>query len=148
NKKFLGQIIAEVFNKFHITETSVMLNLMKHHGFKYSSKAGITVKVSDIVVLPDKQEIFDGTEAKAEKVQKQCTGVPITEEERSGDVIELQTKAKDVIQERLLQSLDRVNALYMMSDSCARGRTSNFTQLAAMRSLMTNPSGQITELPI
>src|SRR5699024_10381988 len=69
-KKYIGQIIAEVFNKFHITETSVMLDLMKDLGFKYSSKAGITVGVSDIVVLPDKQENIDETEEKVEKVQK------------------------------------------------------------------------------
>ncbi len=148
DKGYLGQIIAEIFNKFHITETSVMLDLMKDLGFKYSSRAGITVGVSDIVVLPDKQQIIDETEAKVEKVQKQFSRGLITESERYGTVIELWTKAKDVIQEKLMNSLDRLNPIFMMSDSGARGNASNFTQLAGMRGLMANPSGQIIELPI
>ena len=148
NKKFLGQVIAEVFNKFHITETSVMLDLMKDLGFKYSAKAGITVGVSDIVVLPEKQVIIDETEEKVEKVQKQFSRGLITEDERYNAVIELWTKAKDVIQDRLMASLDRLNPIFMMSDSGARGNASNFTQLAGMRGLMANPSGEIIELPI
>ncbi|WP_462421740.1 DNA-directed RNA polymerase subunit beta' [Salinicoccus sp. Marseille-QA3877] len=148
DKGYLGQIIAEIFNKFHITETSVMLDLMKDLGFKYSSKAGITVGVSDIVVLPDKQQIIDETDAKVEKVQKQFSRGLITEHERYSTVIELWTKAKDVIQEKLMQSLDRLNPIFMMSDSGARGNASNFTQLAGMRGLMANPSGEIIELPI
>ncbi|HJE19585.1 MAG TPA: DNA-directed RNA polymerase subunit beta' [Aliicoccus persicus] len=148
NKKYLGQIIAEVFNKFHITETSVMLDLMKDLGFKYSSKAGITVGVSDIVVLPDKQEIINSTEEKVEKVQKQYERGLITEDERYANVIDLWTTAKDEIQVKLMKSLDKVNPIYMMSDSGARGNASNFTQLAGMRGLMANPGGQIIELPI
>ena len=148
NKKYLGQIIAEVFNKFHITETSVMLDLMKDLGFKYSSKAGITVGVSDIVVLPDKQEIINSTEEKVEKVQKQYERGLITEDERYANVIDLWTTAKDEIQVKLMKSLDKVNPIYMISDSGARGNASNFTQLAGMRGLMANPGGQIIELPI
>jgi DNA-directed RNA polymerase, beta'' subunit, predominant form len=109
DKKYLGQVIAEVFNKFHITETSVMLDLMKDLGFKYSAKAGITVGVADIVVLPEKQVIIDDTEEKVEKVQKQFSRGLITEEERYNAVIELWTKAKDVIQEKLMASLHRLN---------------------------------------
>ncbi|CEA02817.1 DNA-directed RNA polymerase subunit beta' [Jeotgalicoccus saudimassiliensis] len=148
NKKFLGQVIAEVFNKFHITETSVMLDLMKDLGFKYSAKAGITVGVADIVVLPEKQVIIDETEEKVEKVQKQFSRGLITEEERYNAVIELWTKAKDIIQDKLMASLHRLNPIFMMSDSGARGNASNFTQLAGMRGLMANPSGEIIELPI
>ncbi|MEK4556079.1 DNA-directed RNA polymerase subunit beta' [Jeotgalicoccus sp. FSL K6-3177] len=148
DKKYLGQVIAEVFNKFHITETSVMLDLMKDLGFKYSAKAGITVGVADIVVLPEKQVIIDDTEEKVEKVQKQFSRGLITEEERYNAVIELWTKAKDVIQEKLMASLHRLNPIFMMSDSGARGNASNFTQLAGMRGLMANPSGEIIELPI
>ncbi|MBB6423871.1 DNA-directed RNA polymerase subunit beta' [Jeotgalicoccus coquinae] len=148
DKKFLGQVIAEVFNKFHITETSVMLDLMKDLGFKYSAKAGITVGVSDIVVLPEKQVIIDETEEKVERVQKQFSRGLITEEERYNAVIELWTKAKDIIQDKLMASLHRLNPIFMMSDSGARGNASNFTQLAGMRGLMANPSGEIIELPI
>ncbi|RAI79372.1 DNA-directed RNA polymerase subunit beta' [Macrococcoides caseolyticum subsp. hominis] len=148
NKKFLGQIIAEVFNKFHITDTSMMLDRMKDLGFKYSSRAGITVGVSDIVVLPDKQEIIDAAEEKVDKVTKQFTRGLITESERYAAVIEIWTKAKDDIQAKLMNSLDDLNPIFMMSDSGARGNASNFTQLAGMRGLMANPSGRIIELPI
>lgn len=148
NKKFLGQIIAEVFNKFHITDTSMMLDRMKDLGFKYSSRAGITVGVSDIVVLPDKQEIIDAAEEKVDRVTKQFTRGLITESERYATVIEIWTKAKDDIQAKLMNSLDNLNPIFMMSDSGARGNASNFTQLAGMRGLMANPSGRIIELPI
>lgn len=148
NKKFLGQIIAEIFNKFHITDTSMMLDRMKDLGFKYSSRAGITVGVSDIVVLPDKQEIIDAAEEKVDKVTKQFTRGLITESERYAAVIEIWTKAKDDIQAKLMNSLDDLNPIFMMSDSGARGNASNFTQLAGMRGLMANPSGRIIELPI
>ncbi|ARB39526.1 MULTISPECIES: DNA-directed RNA polymerase subunit beta' [Mammaliicoccus] len=148
NKKFLGQIIAEIFNKFHITDTSVMLDKMKDLGFKYSSRAGITVGVSDIVVLPDKQEIIGEAEIKVDKVQKQFSRGLITESERYAAVIEIWTKAKDDIQAKLMMSLDSLNPIFMMSDSGARGNASNFTQLAGMRGLMANPSGRIIELPI
>ncbi len=148
DKKFLGQIIAEVFNKFHITETSVMLDRMKDLGFKYSTRAGITVGVSDIVVLPEKQRMIDETEQKVETVQRQYDRGLITEEERYNAVIKLWTDIKDDIQDRLMESLDKFNPIYMMADSGARGNASNFTQLAGMRGLMANPSGQIIELPI
>ncbi|KIX91297.1 DNA-directed RNA polymerase subunit beta' [Staphylococcus microti] len=148
NKKFLGNIIAEVFNRFSITDTSMMLDLMKDLGFKYSSKAGITVGVADIVVLPDKQEILDESEKLVERVQKQFSRGLLTEEERYNAVIEIWTQAKDRIQEKLMKSLDKTNPIFMMSDSGARGNASNFTQLAGMRGLMAAPSGKIIELPI
>ncbi|MGV3243257.1 DNA-directed RNA polymerase subunit beta' [Staphylococcus sp. 11261D007BR] len=148
NKGFLGKIIAEVFNRFSITETSMMLDLMKDLGFKYSSKAGITVGVSDIVVLPDKQDILDEAEHQVERVQKQFNRGLLTEEERYNAVIEIWTGAKDQIQEELMESLEKTNPIFMMSDSGARGNASNFTQLAGMRGLMAAPSGKIIELPI
>ncbi|EKN5214615.1 DNA-directed RNA polymerase subunit beta' [Staphylococcus pseudintermedius] len=148
NKKFLGNIIAEVFNRFSITDTSMMLDLMKDLGFKYSSKAGITVGVADIVVLPDKQEILDESEKLVERVQKQFNRGLLTEEERYNAVIEIWTNAKDRIQAKLMKSLDKTNPIFMMSDSGARGNASNFTQLAGMRGLMAAPSGKIIELPI
>ena len=148
NKKFLGNIIAEVFNRFSITDTSMMLDRMKDLGFKFSSKAGITVGVSDIVVLPDKQDILDKHEKLVERVTKQYNRGLITEDERYNAVVEIWTDAKDQIQGELMQSLEKTNPIFMMSDSGARGNASNFTQLAGMRGLMAAPSGKIIELPI
>ncbi|HDM8907976.1 DNA-directed RNA polymerase subunit beta' [Staphylococcus aureus] len=148
NKKFLGNIIAEVFNRFSITDTSMMLDRMKDLGFKFSSKAGITVGVADIVVLPDKQQILDEHEKLVDRITKQFNRGLITEAERYNAVVEIWTDAKDQIQGELMQSLDKTNPIFMMSDSGARGNASNFTQLAGMRGLMAAPSGKIIELPI
>ncbi|EMA6344614.1 DNA-directed RNA polymerase subunit beta' [Bacillus cytotoxicus] len=148
NKKILGNIIAEVFKRFKITETSRMLDRMKDLGFKYSTKAGITVGVADILVLGEKDEILHEAQAKVDKVIKQFRRGLITEEERYDRVISIWSNAKDVIQGKLMKSLDKRNPIFMMSDSGARGNASNFTQLAGMRGLMANPSGRIIELPI
>ncbi|CAM3936411.1 DNA-directed RNA polymerase subunit beta' [Mesobacillus zeae] len=147
-KKILGNIIAEVFKRFKITETSKMLDRMKDLGFRYSSRAGITVGVADIVVLPEKQEIIHEAQTKVDNVMKQFRRGLITEDERYDRVISIWSAAKDNIQAKLMESLDKTNPIFMMSDSGARGNASNFTQLAGMRGLMANPAGRIIELPI
>lgn len=147
-KKNLGNIIAEVFKKFHITETSKMLDRMKDLGYKHSTRAGITVGIADIVVLHEKQEILDDAHGQVDNVTKQFRRGLITDEERYERVIAIWNKAKDTIQIKLMESLDAKNPIFMMSDSGARGNISNFTQLAGMRGLMAAPNGQIMELPI
>lgn len=147
-KGILGNIIAEVFKRFKITETSKMLDKMKDLGFKYSTKAGITVGVADIVVLEEKTQIIHDAQAKVDNVLKQFRRGLITEDERYDRVISIWSAAKDVIQGKLMKSLNRSNPIFIMSDSGARGNASNFTQLAGMRGLMANPAGRIIELPI
>ncbi|WP_010528980.1 DNA-directed RNA polymerase subunit beta' [Lentibacillus jeotgali] len=147
-KGILGDIIAEVFKRFKITETSKMLDRMKDLGFSYSTRAGMTVGVSDIVVLKEKEEVLNDAQEQVDKVSKQFRRGLITDNERYDRVIAIWSQAKDDIQERLMESLDKRNPIFMMSDSGARGNASNFTQLAGMRGLMANPSGEIMELPI
>jgi DNA-directed RNA polymerase subunit beta' len=147
-KKILGNIIAEVFKRFKITETSKMLDRMKDLGFAYSTKAGITVGVADIVVLGEKQEILHEAQIKVDNVMKQFRRGLITEDERYDRVISIWSQSKDTIQGKLMKSLNKTNPIFMMSDSGARGNASNFTQLAGMRGLMANPAGRIIELPI
>src|SRR5699024_7460296 len=147
-KGILGDIIAEVFKQYQIVETSKMLDRLKDLGFKYSTQAGMTVGVSDIVVLPDKEELLAEAQNKVDQVLKQFRRGLITDEERYNRVITIWTDVKDVIQDKLMESLDNENPIYMMSDSGARGNPSNFTQLAGMRGLMANPAGRIIELPI
>ncbi|MBF4500956.1 DNA-directed RNA polymerase subunit beta' [Savagea sp. SN6] len=147
-KGILGSIIAEVFKRFHITETSKMLDRLKDLGFKYSTRAGITIGISDIVVLPNKGEILDEAQLKVDRVMKQFRRGLITEEERYDRVISYWSEAKDIIQDKLMESLEDTNPIFMMADSGARGNASNFTQLAGMRGLMANPAGRIIELPI
>ncbi|HEY9577407.1 MAG TPA: DNA-directed RNA polymerase subunit beta', partial [Pseudobacillus sp.] len=126
-KKILGNIIAEVFKRFKITETSKMLDRMKDLGFKHSTKAGITVGVADIVVLGEKEQILKEAQSKVDNVTKQFRRGLITEEERYDRVISIWSAAKDTIQGKLMASLDKRNPIFMMSDSGARGNASNFT---------------------
>src|SRR5690625_452217 len=125
-----------------------MLDRMKDLGFRYSTRAGMTVGISDIVVLPEKQTMLDEGEKKVDNVLKQFRRGLITEEERYDRVISIWSQVKDDIQDKLMLSLDHLNPIYMMSDSGARGNPSNFTQLAGMRGLMANPARRIIELPI
>ena len=147
-KKHLGNIIAEVFKRFHITETSKMLDRMKDLGYKYSTRAGLTVGVADVLKLDTKYGILDEAHARVDKIAKQYKRGLITEDERYESVIRTWELAKDKIQDDLANSLPRLNPIHMMSDSGARGNISNFTQLAGMRGNMAAPSGKIIELPI
>ena len=147
-KGILGDIIAEVFNKYKISETSKMLDRMKDLGFKYSTIAGLTVGISDIVVLKEKEALLEEAQEKVDGVLRNFRRGLITDEERYDRVIAIWSDVKDVIQDKLMESLSDLNPIYMMSDSGARGNPSNFTQLAGMRGLMANPAGRIIELPI
>ena len=104
-KKYLGNIIAEVFKRFKITETSKMLDRMKDLGFKYSTRAGITVGVADIVVLGEKKEIIHEAQQKVDNVLKQFRRGLITEDERYDRVISIWSAAKDTIQSKLMKFL-------------------------------------------
>ncbi len=147
-KGYLGQIISEIFRRYHTTETSVILDRIKELGFTYSTKAGITIAVSDVTVPEEKDEILHEAEEKVQGVLKQYRRGLITDEERYDRVISIWSKAKDQITEVLMNSLDRFNSIYMMANSGARGNVSQITQLAGMRGLMAAPSGRIIELPI
>lgn len=147
-KKNLGNIIAEVFKRFHITETSKMLDRMKDLGYKHSTYAGMTVGIADIMVLHEKQAIIDAARKQVETITKQFRRGLITDDERYERVIGVWNGAKDEIQQKLIESMEARNLIFMMSDSGARGNISNFTQLAGMRGLMAAPNGRIMELPI
>ncbi len=147
-KKDLGQIIALCYERFGTTKTSEILDNIKNYGYKFSTKAGITVSVSDIIILEEKKEILEKAEKDVNVIQTQYRRGLITEDERYNRVISIWSRAKDEIQSKLLKSLDKFNPINMMSTSGARGNASNFTQLAGMRGLMANPSGRIIEQPI
>ncbi|RKW27523.1 DNA-directed RNA polymerase subunit beta' [Granulicatella adiacens] len=147
-KKNLGQIIAEVFKRFHITETSMMLDRMKDLGYKFSTRAGLTVGIADISVADNKKEILEDAHKQVDNISKLFRRGLITDDERYERVIETWNKAKDDIQKALIRTLGSRNPIFMMSDSGARGNISNFTQLAGMRGLMAAPNGKIMELPV
>ncbi|ASS68198.1 MULTISPECIES: DNA-directed RNA polymerase subunit beta' [unclassified Paenibacillus] len=147
-KEYLGLLIAECFRQYHTTKTSVILDKIKELGFTYSTRAGITVAVSDVIVPPEKEEILKQSDEKVKVVTNQYRRGLITNEERYDRVIEIWSKTKDQITEILMKSMDRYNSIMLMVDSKARGNKSQITQLGGMRGLMANPSGRIIELPI
>lgn len=147
-KEYLGNIIGECFRIYHTTLTSVILDRIKQLGFTYSTRAGITVAVADVVVPEEKVEILKESDAKVAVVMNQYRRGLITNDERYDRVIEIWSKSKDQITDILMKSMDRYNSIMLMVDSKARGNKSQIAQLGGMRGLMANPSGRIIELPI
>ncbi len=147
-KGFLGTIISECFRRFGTMQTSMILDKIKELGFMYSTKAGITIAVADIVVPEKKKEILEAADERVATVMTQYRRGLITEDERYDRVISIWSKAKDEVTDVLMKSMDKFNAIFMMANSGARGNVSQITQLAGMRGLMANPSGRIIELPI
>lgn len=147
-KEYLGTIIGECFRRYHTTKTSIILDRIKELGFTYSTRAGITIAVSDVTVPSEKDEILRISEDKVRTITMQYRRGLITDEERYDKVIETWAEAKDKITDILMKSLDKYNSINMMVESKARGNKSQITQLGGMRGLMANPAGRIIELPI
>lgn len=147
-KKQLGQIVAKCFKVLGNSATAIMLDGIKRLGFKYSTKAGITVGVSDIIVPDAKKAILEDADIQVEKIENQYRRGLITEEERYQLVIGVWNKATEDVTKALLDTLSRFNPVYMMANSGARGNIQQIRQLAGMRGLMADPSGRTIELPI
>ena len=149
-KKDLSKIIAQVFKRYHTTETSIFLDKLKDLGFKYSTIAGITVSADDIIPSKQKGQIIEESKALVDKVNKQFKRGMITDEERYNTVIDIWNKANDKIKAELKEMADGDydNPLFMMMNSGARGSLSNFAQLAGMRGLMAKPDGSTIEIPV
>ena len=146
----LSKIIAQVFKRYHTTETSIFLDKLKDLGFKYSTIAGVTVSAADIVPSKTKHQVIADSKELVEKVNKQFKRGMITEEERYNTVIDIWNKANDKIKDELkaIAKDDFDNPLFMMMNSGARGSISNFSQLAGMRGLMAKPDGSTIEIPV
>jgi DNA-directed RNA polymerase subunit beta' len=149
-KKDLEAIIAQVFKRYKTAETSIMLDNLKNLGFKYSTVAGITVSISDIIRSNNKDEIVKEAQEKVDKINKQYQRGLITEQERYQSVIAVWTEATDTVKSDLKKVSENNydNPLFMMMNSGARGKISNFTQLAGMRGLMAKPDGSTVEIPV
>ena len=147
-KGFLSDVIAEVYKRYKVTETSLLLDRMKDLGYEKSTESGLTVSMNDVTELTEKPAILEGAHKQVATVTKQFRRGLITDSERYQRVTEIWTKAKDVIQDKLIASFEPTNPIFMMQDSGARGNISNFVQLAGMRGLMAGPGGKIIELPV
>ncbi len=147
-KKQLKQILEKCINTHGATKTAETLDAIKALGYKYSTRAAMTVSISDMTVPPKKKEIIAEAEATVARIARDFRRGLTTEEERYKAVIETWKEADDEITEALLTGLDKYNNIYMMADSGARGSDKQIKQLAGMRGLMADTSGRTIELPI
>ncbi len=147
-KKNLSSMITKVFEQYTINETSKMLDDLKEYGYKYSSLSGISISFTDVPTV-EKEDILEKSQNEVDNWNALYEQGLITEGEKYQKVTqEIWPDAREEITERLLGDLSKENNIYMMSDSGARGNRSNFTQLGAMRGLMSAPNGEIIELPV
>ncbi len=147
-KKQLKQILEKVINVHGATQTAVTLDDIKAIGYKYSTKAAMTVSISDMTVPESKPKLIADAQATVDRIAKNFRRGLITEEERYKEVIETWKNTDDQLTHDLLSGLDKYNNIYMMADSGARGSDKQIKQLAGMRGLMADTTGHTIELPI
>ena len=147
-KKQLKQILEKCINTHGATKTAETLDNIKALGYKYSTKAAMTVSISDMTVPASKKQLLEDAEKTVEKITKDFRRGLTTEEERYKAVVETWKETDDELTKALLGGLDKYNNIYMMADSGARGSDKQIKQLAGMRGLMADTSGRTIELPI
>ena len=147
-KKQLKQILEKVINTHGATKTAEVLDAIKATGYKYSTRAAMTVSISDMTVPPQKPEMIQNAQNIVDKITKNYKRGLITEEERYKEVVETWKKTDDELTRALLDGLDKYNNIFMMADSGARGSDKQIKQLAGMRGLMADTTGHTIELPI
>ncbi len=147
-KKGLKQILEKIINTHGATKTAETLDDIKAIGYKYSTKAAMTVSISDMTVPPEKPELIAKAQDTVDKITRNYKRGLITEEERYKEVVETWKTTDDILTKALLDGLDKYNNIYMMADSGARGSDKQIKQLAGMRGLMADTTGHTIELPI
>ena len=147
-KKGLKQILEKVINTHGATKTAEVLDDIKSMGYKYSTRAAMTVSISDMTVPPQKPELIKKAQDTVDLITKNYKRGLITEEERYKEVVETWKETDDVLTHALLSGLDKYNNIFMMADSGARGSDKQIKQLAGMRGLMADTTGHTIELPI
>ena len=147
-KKQLKQILEKVINTHGASVTAEVLDHIKATGYKYSTRAAMTVSISDMTVPAQKKEMLDEAQATVDKISQNYRRGLITEEERYRAVVETWNETDKKLTEVLLAGLDKYNNIFMMADSGARGSNQQIKQLAGMRGLMADTTGRTIELPI
>ena len=147
-KKQLKQILEKVINTHGATQTAEVLDDVKAIGYKFSTRAAMTVSISDMTVPPQTTEMIQTEQDTVDKIRKNNKRGLITEEERYKEVVETWKATDDKLTEALLSGLDKYNNIFMMADSGARGSDKQIKQLAGMRGLMADTAGRTIELPI
>ena len=147
-KKQLKQILEKVINTHGTIQTAITLDDIKAIGYKYSTRAAMTVSISDMTVPASKKQLLADAEATVDRIAKNFRRGLITEEERYKEVIDTWKETDDQLTHDLLTGLDKYNNIFMMADSGARGSDKQIKQLAGMRGLMADTTGHTIELPI
>ena len=147
-KKQLGKIVDSCYRTHGVTTTSRMLDDIKTLGYKFSTRAALTVSVADIIVPPKKKEILHAAEDQVHRIEREFKRGRMSENERYSAVIKIWETATNDVTREVLANLEQFNPINMMADSGARGSTNQIRQLAGMRGLMASPTGKIIELPI
>ena len=147
-KKELGKIIDKCIKIHGTTVTAQVLDKIKALGFKYSTKAAITVAVCDATIPPEKKEILHKADEDVQQINKKFSRGFISNAERKEAVLDIWSKATDDVSDALKNGLDQYNPIFMMADSGARGSMNQIRQLAGMRGLIANTSGETIEIPI
>ena len=147
-KKTLGKIIDACIKKHGTSETAIVLDNIKSTGYKYSTKGAITVSVSDAIIPPKKAEYIAESEKEIEEITKKFNRGLASEADKKRLVIESWNRTTEKVADALKDNLDEYNPIFMMADSGARGSMNQIRQLAGMRGLIANTSGEIIEVPI
>ena len=147
-KKELGKIIDKCIKSHGTTVTAQVLDKIKALGFKYSTKAAITVAVCDATIPPAKKEILHNADEAVQQINKKFQRGFISNSERKEAVLDIWSRATDDVSDALKNGLDQYNPIFMMADSGARGSMNQIRQLAGMRGLIANTSGETIEIPI
>ena len=150
-KKFLGVVIAEVFKRFKLAETSKVLDRMKDLGFKYSTVSGITVSVYDIENVATKKEKIAEADAKIAELNDWYDIGEMTAKEKSRHTIEIWKQTKESLKKDIQKEMNKHyidNHIYLMGDSGARGNIDNYVQLSGIRGIMAKPNGEESDIPI
>ena len=148
DKSTLKQIATKCSKVMSDEETGKVLDSVKHLGFHYASKSGITIAMNDIEVPAQKPQILAEAEAKIATIENQYSRGLITEDERYNGVVDIWNETTNLITTTIQNNLDRYGGVYMMATSGAKGNISQIRQMAGMRGLMTDPAGKIIEFPI
>ena len=147
-KKQIKQILEKVINIHGATKTAEVLDDVKAMGYGYSTRAAMTVSISDMTVPPQKPQMIEEAQNTVDRITRQYKRGLITEEERYKEVVETWKETDDELTTALLTGLDKYNNIFMMADSGARGSDKQIKQLAGMRGLMADTTGRTIELPI
>ncbi|MBX6350160.1 MAG: DNA-directed RNA polymerase subunit beta' [Clostridia bacterium] len=148
DRKELGAIVADCYRLLGAAGTVRMLDAIKEAGFHYATVSGTSVALTDLMVEVGKDEVLKAAEAEVETIESQYRRGLLTAQERYDRVVAVWNRAKDQLQERLMERLDPFNSVNMMATSGARGNVAQITQLSGMRGLMVDPSGRTIELPV